>query len=336
MNEKSEFTCPPVESITGMTPQGFAAVFDRQVPVVLKGLVSHWPAVKAGLQGTGVLTAYLKAMDAGRPTTVSEAPASSRGLFFYGDDLSEYNFNKRDRTLSDALDQITGLIGRDEAPIVAIQMIPTATHAPAFAHDNPSPLLPPQVGPRLWAGGRTVSQTHNDGDHNIACVVAGHRRFVLFPPDQVGNLYIGPFDRAPPLSLVRLDAPDFERFPRFREALDHAVVAEVGPGDAVFIPKHWWHHVTSLDDFNVLINYWWGQAPGGLEDPYVTFQAALLAIRALPESQRDYWRAMFDTYVFSGGGAGHIPPALRGLLGDVGSQVRARLKDELKQVVLKG
>ena len=256
MNEKSEFTFPPVETIEGITPQSFAAVFERQTPVVLKGLVAHWPAVKAGLQGAESLRDYLKALDGGKPATVSEAPASSGGLFFYGDDLSEYNFNKRDRSLSEALDQIVANGDRADAPVVAIQMIPTATHLPGFAADNPSPLLPPQFGPRLWAGGRTVSQTHNDGEHNIACVVGGRRRFVLFPPDQVGNLYIGPFERAPPLSLVRIDAPDFARFPKFREALDSAVVADLGPGDAVFIPKHWWHHVTSLDPYNAMVNYW--------------------------------------------------------------------------------
>ena len=57
--------------------------------------------------------------------------------------------------------------------------------------------------------------------------------------------------------MVHVSAPDFDRFPRFAAALDAAEEAELSPGDAIFIPKHWFHHVEALDLFNVLVNYWW-------------------------------------------------------------------------------
>jgi hypothetical protein len=199
------------------------------------------------------------------------------------------------------------------------------------------PSLPPDAEPRLWLGGPVRTQIHNDPDHNLACVLAGRRRFLLFPPEQVANLYIGPPDRPPPLSLVDPEAPDLERFPRFAEALAAARVAQLGPGDALLLPKYWWHHVVSRDPFNAMVNYWWGSAPRGLENARDCFLAALLAIRQLPPSERRYWRAMFETHVFdeTGEGAAHIPPALRSYLGDMPPHERAALKRQLELAMLK-
>src|SRR3546814_12307007 len=69
------------------------------------------------------------------------------------------------------------------------------------------------------------------------------------------------------ISLVDFAAPDLARFPRFAEALRHAQVAELGPGDAVFIPSMWWHHMEALDAFNVLVNYWWRPSPAWMAPP---------------------------------------------------------------------
>ena len=91
------------------------------------------------------------------------------------------------------------------------------------------------VLPRIWLGNRITTPTHVDEWNNIGCVVAGRRRFTLFPPEQIANLYIGPLDFAPtgaPMSLVSLRDPDFARYPKFREALAAAQSAELAPGDA--------------------------------------------------------------------------------------------------------
>jgi len=60
----------------------------------------------------------------------------------------------------------------------------------------------------------------------------GRRRFTLFPPEQIANLYVGPLDFAPTgaaMSMVNLRNPDFARHPRFKEALAATQVAELGP-----------------------------------------------------------------------------------------------------------
>src|SRR5205823_11513354 len=114
--------------------------------------------------------------------------------------------------------------------------------------------------PIIWIGNRTTASAHYDAPSNIACVAVGKRRFTIFPPDQIFNLYPGPLEPTPggqSISVVDFKNPDFEKYPRFREALAVAHVAELEAGDAIFIPSMWWHHVEGLNAFNVLVNYWW-------------------------------------------------------------------------------
>ena len=328
---------PPVAVGEGRSPADLDRLADAGEPVVLRGLFDDWPALVAGRASRDALVTYLKAMDRGAATPVMEAPAATGGRFGYARDLREFTFSKRQRGLAETLDRIAGLDDARDAPVVAIQMLALAEALPAFVRDNPMALLPPSVGPRLWLGGRVRTQTHNDRDHNLACVVAGRRRFVLFPPDQVGNLYVGPLDNPPPLSLVDPEAPDLARFPRFAEALGAARVAHLEPGEALLMPRYWWHHVTSLDPFNAMVNYWWGDEARGLENANDCFLTALLALGERPLSERAYWRAMFDTYVFhtDGDRTDHIPDALKGVLGPLKPAQRAALKQQLKTAALR-
>ncbi len=287
---------------------------------------------------------YLKAMDTGAFIEAIEALPETGGWFCYAPDLRGFNFSHRRRRLTETLDHLLRSIGEPKASFLAIQSLPLANHLPEFIRRNPAPFLPEQVVPRLWVGGAVRTQTHQDPEHNLACVIAGRRQFLLFPPEQVGNLYIGPIDKAfpPPLSLVDPTAPDFDRFPKFRLALQAARVAHLEAGDAIFMPKYWWHHVTSIEPYNVLVNYWWGDDARGLERPMECFLTALLAIKHLPPGERAYWRAMFDTYIFGNCGedAGedplaHIPAALQGVLGKLDLERRSRLKQQLRLTYLK-
>jgi len=318
------------------TASEFATLIAAGQPMILRGLVDSWPAVEAGQTPTRLI-AYLKSMDRGVSAPVMEAPARSGGRFAYGPDMREFSFTKRRAPMADSLDRIERNLGQANAPFVAIQMLPLADSLPDFPRHNPMPLLPAEVGPRLWIGGPLRTQTHNDRDHNLACVIAGRRRFVLFPPEQVSNLYVGPLDNPPPLSLVDPEAPDLDRFPRYAEAVGHARAAWLEPGDALFMPKYWWHHVTSLGEFNAMANYWWGDDATGLERPNDVFLTALLALRNLPAGERAYWRAMFETHVFAGHeeDVAHIPEELRGALGRMSPRQRAVLRQQLMMAFLK-
>jgi hypothetical protein len=301
-------------------------------PVVIPGLVERWPMVAVARRGPEALAAYLLARYGGAPVPVMETPPAFGGRFCYAAGLDDYSFTKRYRPLGETLDRISRAIDQRDGPVIAIQMMSLADHAPAVVHDNPAPPISGDIRPKLWLGGRVRTQIHHDPDHNLACVVAGRRRFVLFPPEQVDALYIGPPDRAPPLSLVDPEAPDLARFPRFAEAMRVARVTHLGPGDALLMPRYWWHHVTSLDPYNAMVNYWWGGAKGGFENPRDLFLAALLTIRRLPAHERDYWRVMFNSHAFDVDGAAvaHLDPAMRGYLGELGPRERAALRRVLQ------
>jgi hypothetical protein len=327
---------PAVATLSPSTSAEFAAIFAAGKPAILKGLFGAWPSLAAGMQSPATLNAYFKRLDRGALVPVMEAPARHKGRFAYGPDLREFTFTKRQAPLGATLDRIESLISQTDTPTVAIQMLQLASAMPDFVEQNPMPLLP-GISPRLWLGGAVHTRTHNDHDHNLACVIAGRRRFVLFPPGQITNLYVGPLDNPPPLSLVDPEAPDLARFPRYREAIAVARVAFLEPGDALFMPRYWWHHVTSLDPYNAMVNYWWGQSATGTGDPSDAFLVALLAFKDLAPAERDYWREMLAAYVFAERGdvLSHIPVPLRGALGPMTPTRRAALRQQLKSAFLK-
>jgi hypothetical protein len=199
-------------------------------------------------------------------------------------------------------------------------------------------LVDPAIEAKIWLSNRVTVQTHFDMSYNVACVVAGRRRFTLIPPDQIENMYVGPLEftlAGPPVSMVRLDAPDFGKFPRFRAALAAAQVAELAPGDALFIPYMWWHHVESLDRFNVLVNYWWDGLPVWQGSPFWALMHAIHAVRNLPPAHRDIWRGVFEHFVFSGGeqALAHLSESQRGLQGLPTPQKAQVIRNYLAQML---
>ena len=195
-------------------------------------------------------------------------------------------------------------------------------------------LLDNDVAPRIWLGNRATIATHFDSNHNIACVVSGSRRFTVFPPEQVGNLYIGPLLRTPggsPISMVDLREPDLSSFPRFEEALESAQEATLEPGDAIFIPILWWHGVQALGPLNILVNYWWNDDESEHDKPFLSLLHSMLLLSRLPATQRESWRALFDHFVFqlNGDSGAHLPPDVH----DVQRVLSAEERDQVKSFV---
>ena len=308
-------------------------IYPAGEPVIMRGLVEDWPAIALARRSDQAIIGAMKAWDNGAPVEWLHGPADINGHYFYNADMTGLNFSRHNGTLTQALE----LMQKADGAAYSVQSTPIDAVAPGFCAEHRLPFLADAVRPRIWIGNQVIVQTHFDLSQNIACVVAGRRKFTLFPPEQSANLYMGPIEHTlagTPVSLARLERPDFERFPRFQIALEHALTGELEPGDGIFIPYFWWHHVQSLSPFNVLVNYWWNEFDR-LGSPMDALLHAILTLRDLPPSMKAPWKLMFDQFVFSDelSGAAHIPEHVRGGLGRHDPATRAMLWSALSHGV---
>jgi oxalate decarboxylase/phosphoglucose isomerase-like protein (cupin superfamily) len=275
-------------------------------PIVLREAVSRWPFVREARQSDEAAAAYLRRFYNGRPVSALVAPPSERGRFFYRAKSKAMNFETAPAVLPEVLDELLQQRGAGEAPAIAVQAISAPDSLPGLEEENLNRFVPPGTHARVWIGNAVTVAPHFDVAENIACVVAGSRRFILFPPEQTANIYPGPMDATPagvPISMVAMDDGELDRFPRYREALDAALVADLEPGDAIYIPYLWWHGVQSRSRFNVLVNYWFNRDEASAAYPHVALlQLAYRAFREMPPEHRSAWRELYEHYVFQAGG----------------------------------
>eukprot|EP00026_Physarum_polycephalum_P008946 Phypoly_transcript_09053.p1 GENE.Phypoly_transcript_09053~~Phypoly_transcript_09053.p1 ORF type:complete len:477 (-),score=74.61 Phypoly_transcript_09053:15-1313(-) len=116
-----------------------------------------------------------------------------------------------------------------------------------------------QFGLYLWLSGKgTRPPIHIDSDHNFYVHISGRKRFILFPPTEWKNLYMYPrlhpqFHKA----QVEFEHPDLARFPNYANAKGYEALLE--PGDVMYVPPYWWHHVESITPCVSLAS--WSQGP---------------------------------------------------------------------------
>ena len=324
MTAMDERTLSPGDSL-------MAAVADSDQPFVIRGLASDWALVRrAGVSDDAVLE-YLGGFAMDVPVLACMGEHADQGRVFYNEDLSGMNFKEVETRMQAVLDKLAEIMGEAHPPTVYLGSTEVDYCLPGMAADNALDLAGVRATVRLWLSNRHRVAAHYDVLENIAITCAGRRRFILFPPEQLENLYVGPIEFTPagqPVSMVDFENPDFERFPRFAEAIKHARVAEMEPGDGIYIPSMWWHHVEGLARLNILVNHWWVPVPMYFGAPMDALMHAILSIRDLPESQREAWRAFFDHYIFRPGPktADHLPVDRRGMLDPLTENAARRIR----------
>lgn len=305
-------------------------------PALLRGLCADWPAVAEAKRSDETFAAYLRDRANEVPFETWFGAPEIAGRFGYSDDLTGFNHDRRLATVEQLLHLLLRQRGQAPAFSMYAGAIPLARHLPALAVEAPMPLLEEKRERlvSLWLGNRTHTPAHWDLPQNLACVVAGRRRFTLFPPEAIADLYVGPLEftlAGQPISLVDVENPDFGRHPRFREALAAAERAELEPGDALYVPSLWWHAVSGLDELGAMVNFWWRDGPAPLLTPLNALYHAIMTMQALPERELAAWRSFFDHYVFRAAGdpASHLPEAGRGILGRRTPETVSRLRTML-------
>lgn len=317
---------------------GFAGLPDEVLasttPVVLEDLAADWPLVKAGKRSADEAIAYMRGFYRDATVGVFIGDPAEDGRVFYNDDMGGFNYQRALVKLDTVFDRLLQHAADERPPAIYVGSTTIDACLPGLRAANDVRVGDYEPLASIWLGNRTRVAAHYDLPDNAACNAVGHRRFTLFPPDQLENLYVGPLDFTPAgqsISLVDFANPDFRRFPRFRDALKHAQVAELAPGDAIFIPSMWWHHVEALDSLNVLVNYWWRRSPAFMGAPVDVLMHAILNIRELPDEQRRAWRRIFEYYVFDFDEAAfaHIPGEKRGVLGPMDERMARELRTHL-------
>jgi hypothetical protein len=325
----------PIDEWDGALPLD-EATFRREIaepcrPVVLRQVCSGLAAVEAAEQSDERLAAYLKEHDSGRKAEVFWGPPSIAGRYHYGEDLEGFNFERDTLGLGEALERMAECAAEPQRGTMYMGSLPAGRHLPAFAAENRLPFISPDIDPRVWIGNASLVSCHYDTFDNLACVIAGARRFTLYPPDAIGDLYIGPIDHTmsgPPVSLAAGSAPGDPRYPRFEAARERALTADLKPGDALYLPKLWWHQVEATRPFNVLVNFWWDAFRAGPDAPNSAMMLAMIAIAERPEPERAAWRAFFDHYVFRPHGhpLAHLREERRGILGPLAGGNYGRIR----------
>jgi lysine-specific demethylase 8/hypoxia-inducible factor 1-alpha inhibitor (HIF hydroxylase) len=123
----------------------------------------------------------------------------------------------------------------------------------------------------IWVGaGGHIECLHYDSVDGTLMQLHGAKKVLLFPPSQTNNLYPFPvyihlrygFKLRSWFSQVYPENPDFDAFPRLKEALQYKCELILNQGEILYIPAGWWHEVTALGDEMVCsVNRFWRVFP---------------------------------------------------------------------------
>lgn len=243
--------CCAVPRVRGLMPADFCAQYvDRGRPVVLAGAAADWPGMRTWsveylAQRVGNRTvdvalgveehsdptvkASVGLLDLARQISASEAEGSS-------DDTSQ----PRDRDLT----LFRGPVYLKQSNLFRL--------APSLRDDV---FVAELLGSRCtcsttqycWVGPRgATTGLHNDDEDNLLAQLRGRKRLLLYEPGERLNLYVNSkYDSGTECCDVDPSAPDYRLHPRLRNARPPLEVI-LSPGDVLFLPKFWYHHVTSL------------------------------------------------------------------------------------------
>jgi len=244
--------------------------FDAQEPVVVKGLVSTWPAVSGdisrrwggGQRFASVDSSVLVQVEVGGKNymdpqmqllQVSFREFAAWALANDGNDASGSSSDSSD---SSSVPPVRLFLAQNHLdavpPLMADVQAPSMTTTTGKGH---------LYRTNLWLCGPRGSESpaHHDPFHNLLCQVVGRKTVLLFPPSCGDDLYPALGTTQKNTSLVDFQAPDSDllaKYPRVAAARRLGTEAMLEPGDALFIPRGHWHYCTATGT-SCSVNFWW-------------------------------------------------------------------------------
>ncbi|XP_046629896.1 bifunctional peptidase and arginyl-hydroxylase JMJD5 isoform X2 [Neodiprion virginianus] len=221
-------------------------IFHPKIPAVLKGCMEHWKALELWrnpeylLKIAGVRTVPI---EIGSHYTAEDW---TQRLLTFSEFIVSYMTSDTPPKLGylaqhELFNQIPELM--DDIAV------PDYCNFTDSGVDAKSPDINAWLGPK-----GTISPLHFDPKNNLLCQVFGHKEVILFHPQQTSNLY--PYKTKLLTNTARVDPtkPDFQKWPKFEKAI--GMTSTLGPGEMLFIPPGWWHHVTALSQ-SFSVSFWW-------------------------------------------------------------------------------
>lgn len=203
-----------------------------QKPVVITGVANHWKAAKVWN------SPYLRENIGAQRIKVEVYPS---GMF--EPSLSSREFPMQEMAFRDYIDIIQSP-PRSGSWYYAANLSVTQNLPQLFA-DIEQPSFQPHAPKRtaFWLGpAGTGTRLHYDPYDNILAVIRGRKRFHLFPPCDVNQMYPFPaFSRWGHFSRVDPTHVDRDRFPNWPH--HHRIECEIQAGEILFLPHGWWHQV---------------------------------------------------------------------------------------------
>ena len=326
-----------ITELSSKDPDVIREGFQSGRPFIVRQLHSEWILVKKGKESETELKKYLHECSLKRDFVYAIGEPEQNGKIFYNKDMG-VNFVERKAALKTVLGYFDEIREAEEDVALYLSSLEIHKYFENLLTETPSYLNENQYRAGLWIGNKIQVPLHNDFPNNVACVIGGRRKFTLIPPNQFENLYVGPIDFTPAgraVSMVDLQNPDLDKYPKFAVALEHALTAELSPGDVIYIPSMWWHAVEGLDDFNVMLNFWWRENPIFLGGPDAAKKLAIATIRDLPHQEKQHWKQLFEYYIFNNSeeNIAHIPEKSRGVLSIINSDLARKIKSYLLEVL---
>lgn len=229
---------------------------------------------------------YLASLALNEEVYFTVLPTEQKGVLSFNEKLEQnFSFKSQKALFPEFINQVKRCLEDPNLGTLYLQSTPIIDLNNKLGPLNLFEGFSPMSQPRFWIGtGNQFLTLHNDPYRNIIALFTGRKRVIMFPPEELPNIYPAPFDKRIGgvfASLVDVYNPDLAKFPLFSQALQKLKVAVVNPGEFLYMPPLWWHAVEG-EGFNVGLNCWF--MDDGKEDKirnlYLPSESLLLGINS--------------------------------------------------------